>query len=107
MGADEDSDQVVPACRVLDDRHRYPPDDRTVGLGELHAMLAQRVQALTPGQERDVVPGLMQAGGEHAAGDPGAVHEQFHGKSSRTRWSEPWLLSGITSARRRICWLRS
>src|SRR5580700_6425377 len=88
MGTDEDGDQVVPAGRVLDHRHRYPPDGRAVSLGELHAVPAQGGQALAPGEERDVVvPGLMQAGGEQAAGNPGAVHEQFHGN----------LLSGLRS----------
>ena len=47
-------------------------------LGELHAVPAQGGQALAPGEERDVVAGLMQAGGEQAAANPGAVHEQFH-----------------------------
>jgi hypothetical protein len=49
---------------------------------------AQGGQALTPGEERYVVPGLMQAGGEQAAGNPGAVHEQFHDNPlSRGRFS--------------------
>ena len=74
MGADEDGDQVVPAGRVLDRRHRHSPDGRAVSLGELHAVPAQGGQALAPGEERDVVPGLVQAGGEQAAGNPGAVH---------------------------------
>src|ERR1700733_2721421 len=79
MGADEDGDQVVPAGRVPDHRHRYPPDGRAVSLGELHAVPAQGSQALAPGEKRDVVlSGLMEAAGEQAAGNPGAVHEQLH-----------------------------
>ena len=78
MGADEDGDQVVPAARVLDHRHRHPPDSRAVSLGELHAVPTQGGQALAPGKEGDVVPGLVHADGEQAAGHPGPVHEQFH-----------------------------
>ena len=93
MGADEDGDQVVPAGRVLDHRHRYPPDGRAACLGELHAVPAQGGQALAPGEERDVVPGLMQAGGEQAAGNPGAVHEQFHDHLlPRVRFSHTFVL---------------
>ena len=68
----------VAAGRVLDHRHRYPPHSRAVALGELYALPAQGGQALAAGEKRDVVPGLMQPGGEQAAGNPGAVHEQFH-----------------------------
>src|SRR3954447_13519568 len=78
MGADEDDGQVVPADRVLDHRHRYPPDGRTVSLGELHAVPTQGGQALAPGQERDVVPGLVQTGGEQAPDHPGPVDQQLH-----------------------------
>jgi hypothetical protein len=49
-------------------------------------------QALAPGEERDVVSGLMQAGGEQGAGDPGAVHEQLHGDpSSYVRFSHTFV----------------
>ena len=44
-------------------------------------MLSQGAQALASGEEGDVVPGLMQAGGEQAPGNPGTVHEKFHGSS--------------------------
>jgi len=57
MGADEDGDQVVPAGRVLGQRHRYPPDSWAVSLGEPHAVPAQGRQALATGEERDVMPG--------------------------------------------------
>jgi hypothetical protein len=46
MGTDEDGDQVVPVGRVLDHRHRYPPDRGAVSLGELHAVPAQGGQAV-------------------------------------------------------------
>src|SRR4051812_43553687 len=78
MRADEHRDQVVPAGRVLDHRHRYLPRGRAVSLGKLHAVAAQSGQAVAPGEERDVVTGLMHADGEQAAGDPGAEDEQFH-----------------------------
>ena len=78
MGADEHGDQIVLAGWVLDHRHRYPPDSRAVSLGELHAVPAQGGQALAPGEERDILSGLMQAGGEQAAGNPGPVHEHSH-----------------------------
>ena len=59
MGADEDGDQVVPAGRVRDRRHRYPPDGRAVWLGELHAEQAQGGEAPAPSEQRDVaVPGI-------------------------------------------------
>lgn len=75
MGADEDGGQVVPAGRVLDHRHRHLPDGRAVSLGEPHAVPAQGGQALAPGQERDVKPGLVQPSGVLAAEHSGAVHE--------------------------------
>ncbi len=82
MGADQDGDQVVPAGRTLDHGDRDLPDGRTVALGKPQAVLSQDGQALASGDESDVVPGLTQAGGEQAPGNPGTVHEDFHGDPS-------------------------
>lgn len=92
MGADEDGGQVVTARRLLDHRHRYPPDGRAAFLGELHPVRAQGGQAFAPGEERDVVPGLVQAGrrgtalgdhvpdgGDERAADRGLTTRHGHG----------------------------
>jgi hypothetical protein len=55
------------------------PNDRALLLGELHAMPAQGGQTLAPRQERNVLPGLVQPGGELSAENPGTVRENFHG----------------------------
>jgi hypothetical protein len=106
MGADKDGDQVVPAGRMLDHRHRYPPDGRAVSLGEPHAVPAQGGQALAPGQERDVVSGLVEAGANRLPRTPAPYTSSFmaalfrHSHPDRRRGRAP--PAGTTSFRRRV-----
>ena len=78
MRAHEDEDQVATAGRVLDHGNRDGPDGGTVALGEQDAVLLHGGQTFTSGDKRDVVPGLVQAGGVQAAENTGPVDKNFY-----------------------------
>jgi hypothetical protein len=68
----------VCAGRVLDRGNADGPDGRAVTLGEQHAVLSESDEPVASGDQRDVVPGLVQARGVEAAENPRTVDEDFH-----------------------------